>query len=129
MLGHMLSWSRILFLDDDMTGLEADDVREASGLLDVYNAVGLKNVGFPDNSVVCHAYRDAGGHQQSLMAGEPSPSRLSAVIRSFPDIYNEDWFFLLNGDKRLQPAAIAGQVIQDPYDPFRNPDRARARTG
>ena len=126
MLGHMLSWSRVLFLDDDMTGLKADDVRAASGLLDVYNAVGLKNVGFPDNSVVCHAYRDAGGQQQSFIGGGALAVQIKRSNSFFPDIYNEDWFFLLNGDKRLQPAAIAGQVIQDPYDPFRNPDRARA---
>ena len=126
MLGHMLSWSRVLFLDDDMTGLKADDVRKASGLLDVYNAVGLKNIGFPDNSVVCHAYRDAGGQQQSFIGGGALAVQIKRSNSFFPDIYNEDWFFLLNGDKRLQPAAIAGQVIQDPYDPFRNPDRARA---
>jgi hypothetical protein len=126
MLGHMLSWSRVLFLDDDMSGLNADDVRGASGLLDVYNAVGLKNVGFPDNSVVCHAYRDAGGQQQSFIGGGALAVQIKRSDSFFPDIYNEDWFFLLNGDKRLQPAAIAGQVVQDPYDPFRNPDRARA---
>jgi hypothetical protein len=125
MLGHMLSWSRVLFLDDDMTGLKADDVREASGLLAVYNAVGLKNVGFPDNSVVCHAYRDAGGQQQSFIGGGALAVQIKRSNSFFPDIYNEDWFFFLNGDKRLQPTAIAGQVVQDPYDPFRNPHRAR----
>ena len=27
LLSHMLGWSRILFLDDDITGLKPDDVR------------------------------------------------------------------------------------------------------
>jgi hypothetical protein len=44
----------------------------------------------------------------------------------FPDIYNDDWFFLLDGKRGLQPVAAAGQVTQEPYDPFRTPDRARA---
>jgi hypothetical protein len=125
MLSHMLSWSRVLFLDDDITGLQADDMLEVSGLLDIYNAVGLRNVGFPDNSVVCHAYRDAGGKQQSFIGGGALAVQIERSNSFFPDIYNEDWFFLLDGDKRLQPTAVAGQVIQEPYDPFRNPDRAR----
>jgi hypothetical protein len=33
---------------------------------------------------------------------------------------------LLDGRKSLQPVAITGQVIQYPYDPFQNPDRARS---
>jgi hypothetical protein len=44
----------------------------------------------------------------------------------FPEIYNDDWFFLLDGDKGIQPVGVTGQVRQYPYDPFRSPDRARA---
>jgi len=57
-----------------------------------------------------------------------------AVGRSrsfFPDIYNDDWFFLLNGDNRLQPVATvsrggqkAGVVEQLEFDPFGHPSRA-----
>jgi hypothetical protein len=126
MLSYMLDWSRILFLDDDMTGLDADDVREASGLLDIYNAVGLRNVGYPDNSVVCHAYRDAGGQQRTFVGGGALAVDLKRNRSFFPDIFNEDWFFLLDGNKSLQPTAIAGRVVQQPYDPYRTPDRARA---
>ena len=126
MLSYMLDWSRILFLDDDMTGLDANDVREGSGLLDIYNAVGLRNVGYPDNSVVCHAYRDAGGQQQTFVGGGALAVDLKRNRSFFPDIFNEDWFFLLDGNKSLQPTAIAGRVVQQPYDPYRTPDRARA---
>jgi hypothetical protein len=125
-LGHKLGWSRILFLDDDMTGMRANDVEEAGGLLDDYNAVGLRNVGFPDNSVVCHAYRDVGGWQETFVGGGALTVRINDDISFFPDIYNEDWFFLLDGDKGLKPTAIVGQVVQKRYDPYRNPDRARA---
>jgi hypothetical protein len=126
MLSHMLGWSRILFLDDDITRLNPGDVRKASGLLNTYNAVGLQIGGFPDHSVVCHAYRDAGGVQQSFIGGGALAVDVRRSNSFFPDIYNEDWFFLLDGDKWLQPTAVTGQVLQYPYDPFRSPERARA---
>jgi len=126
MLSHMLRWSRILFLDDDITQVNPHDVRKASGLLDTYSAVGLQIGGFPDNSVVCHAYREAGGKQQSFVGGGALAVELTRSKSFFPDIYNDDWFYLLDGDKRLQPTAVSGQVAQYPYDPFRSPGRARA---
>ena len=126
MLSHMLRWSRILFLDDDITQVNPDDVRKASGLLGTHNAVGLQIGGFPDNSVACHAYRQAGGKQQSFVGGGALAVELTRSKSFFPDIYNDDWFYLLDGDKRLQPTAVTGQVVQYPYDPFRSPERARA---
>jgi hypothetical protein len=126
MLGHMLGWARVLFLDDDITGLKPDDVRKASGLLDTYSAVGFQIGGFPDHSVVCHAYKQAGGKQQSFIGGGALAVDMTRSRSFFPDIYNDDWFFLLDGDKRLRPSAMTGQVVQYPYDPFRTPDRARA---
>jgi hypothetical protein len=126
MLSHMAGWSRILFIDDDITGLQPSDVRKASGLLDTYNAVGLRIGGFPDHSVVCHAYLEAGGEQQSFIGGGALAIEVTRSNSFFPDVYNDDWFFLLDGRKSLQPTAVTGQVNQYPYDPFRNPDRARA---
>ena len=126
MLSHMLGWSRILFVDDDITALNPDDVQKASGLLDTHNAVGLQITGFPDNSVVCHAYRQAGGKQQSFIGGGALAVEVNRSNSFFPDIYNDDWFFLLDGYKWLQPTAVTGKVVQSPYDPFRNPERARA---
>lgn len=126
MLSRLAGWSRILFLDDDITGLNPDDVRTASGLLDTHNAVGLGIGGFPDHSVVCHAYRQAGGKQQSFIGGGALAVEVNRAGSFFPDIYNDDWFFLLDGKDSIQPTAVTGQVIQYPYDPFRNPDRARA---
>jgi hypothetical protein len=126
LLSRMLGWSRVLFLDDDITELNPDDVRRASGLLDNYNAVGLHVGGFPDHSVVCHAYRQAGGSQQSFISGGALAVHMERSNSFFPDIYNDDWFFLLTGDKGIQPVGVTGAVRQFPYDPFRNPDRARA---
>jgi hypothetical protein len=126
MLSRMLGWSRVLFLDDDITGLDPDDVRRASGLLDIHNAVGLQVGGFPDHSVVCHAYLQAGGSQQSFVGGGALVVHLDRNDSFFPEIYNDDWFFLLDGEKGIQSVGITGKVRQYPYDPFRTPDRARA---
>jgi hypothetical protein len=124
MLSHMLGWSRVLFMDDDITKLDPDDVRRAGGLLGTHSAVGLRNDGYPDNSVVCHAYRLAGGPQTAFVGAGALAVELSS--RSFfPDIYNDDWFFLLDGDMRLRPTTTTGHVYQHAYDPFRSPARAR----
>lgn len=125
-LSRRLGWSRVLFLDDDITELNPADVRQAIGLLDTHNAVGLQVGGFPDHSVVCHAYRQAGGRQQAFIGGGALAVQVGRSNSFFPEIYNDDWFFLLDGHKGLQPVATAGQVRQNRYDPFRTPDRARA---
>jgi hypothetical protein len=125
MLAIMLGWSRILFLDDDITGLNPDHFRSAVDLLGTYNAVGLQVGGFPDHSVVCHAYQMAGGKQQEFIGGGAMAIEVNRCKSFFPSIYNDDWFFLLDGSDSLQPTAVTGEVIQQPYDPFRNPDRAR----
>jgi hypothetical protein len=126
MLGHIVGWERIIFLDDDIYVSSCDDLTRAVGFLDTYNAVGLSIGGFPDNSVVCHAYRRVGGPQKSFIGGGALAVGLSHNRSCFPNIYNEDWFYLLDAEKGLQPLAITGAVIQRPYDPYRTPDRARA---
>jgi hypothetical protein len=126
MLSRLIGWDRILFLDDDITQLDPDDMRRASGLLSEKYAVGLQVTGFPDHSVVCHAYRLAGGEQEPFIGGGAMAVAVGRSNAFFPDIYNDDWFFLLNEDGGLQPVAVTGMVRQFPYDPFRNEDRARA---
>lgn len=125
-LSRLLGWRRVLFLDDDITGLNPTHVLQASGLLDTHNAVGLRIGGYPDHSVVCHAYRLAGGGQEPFIGGGALAIQVERCNSFFPDIYNDDWFFLLDGDKGIQPVAVTGEVTQNKYDPFRSPDRARA---
>jgi hypothetical protein len=124
-LSHMIGWERIVFLDDDIKVRDPGQLRRAAGLLDTYNAVGLTMGGFPDNSVVCHAYRRVGGTQESFIGGGALVVGLSRSRSFFPDIYNEDWFYLLDAEKGLQTLATSGEAIQRPYDPFRDPERAR----
>jgi hypothetical protein len=124
LLGRMAGWHRVIFLDDDLDGAPAETFRLAAGLLDQYDAVGIINVGFPDNSVLCHAHRLAGGAQDTFIGGGAlalAPSRSQSF---FPDIYNEDWLFLTEHLRRRSVAAV-GEIRQRSYDPFRTPQRAR----
>jgi hypothetical protein len=124
MLSRILGWERVLFLDDDIRVPDPDDLSKATGLLDTHAAVGLHIGGYPDNSVVCHAFRDAGGDQGTFVGGGAMAVEVKRNRSFFPKIYNEDWFFLLDAGKRLQSVAIVGEVLQYPYDPYRV-ERAR----
>jgi hypothetical protein len=124
MLSHMVGWERVVFLDDDIRVPDPDDLSRATGLLNTHAAVGLRIGGFPDNSVVCHAFRDVGGDQGTFVGGGAMAVEVERNRSFFPNIYNEDWFYLLEGGKRLQSVAIVGEVLQYPYDPYRV-ERAR----
>jgi hypothetical protein len=125
-LSRMLGWDRVVFLDDDIRVPCPDDLSKAVGLLDTHNAVGLGIGGFPDNSVVCHAYRAVGGEQDTFIGGGALAVAVTRNRSFFPNIYNEDWFYVLDAGKRLQSVATVGQVLQYPYDPYRTTERARA---
>lgn len=125
LLARRAGWERIVFLDDDITIPEPTDLGKAAGMLDSHDVAGLSIGGFPDNSVVCHAYRDAGGPQDSFIGGGALAINVAASTAFFPKIYNEDWFFLLN-DTQLRTSAKVGLAIQQSYDPFANEQRARS---
>jgi hypothetical protein len=125
LLSHMLRWKRVVFLDDDILVPNPADLSRAVSLLDIHSAVGLNIGGFPDNSMVCHAFREAGGRQRTFIGGGALAVDVKRNRSFFPNVYNEDWFFVLDAGKRLQPVATVGRVLQDPYDPYL-PERARA---
>jgi hypothetical protein len=124
-LSHMLRWERVVFLDDDIWVPNPGDLSRAAGLLDTHAAVGLHVGGFPDNSMVCHAFREAGGWQETFIGGGALAVAVKRNRSFFPNVYNEDWFFVLEAGKRLHSVATVGEVRQYPYDPYRVP-RARS---
>ncbi|WP_328450939.1 hypothetical protein [Amycolatopsis sp. NBC_00438] len=124
LIAVLAGWERILFLDDDITLPDPGDLSVAARLLSEYAAVGLGNAGMPDNSVVCHALRDTGVAQATFIGGGALAVGEAAFGSFFPNVYNEDWFFLLDG-MRLRPSAVTGTAIQHPYDPYRDARRAR----
>jgi hypothetical protein len=124
LLARLAGWQRALLLDDDIYGLESAHARAAAGLLDRYGFVGLENHGYPDNLVVCHAYREVGGAQDQFV-GDGALAVAPTRTRSFfPDTYNADWLFVL-GDSNPPRVAVTGRMRQKDFDPFAKPERAR----
>jgi hypothetical protein len=97
-------------------------------LLTDFDMVALDNDGFPDNSAVCHALRAVGVYQDSFVGGGAMAVPIGEATGFFPNIYNEDWLFLV-GDGQLRRTAVTGKVTQKPFNPFANPARPRAGTG
>ncbi|GAB3159193.1 hypothetical protein GCM10027258_71940 [Amycolatopsis stemonae] len=120
----LAGWKRIVFLDDDIGLPCPEDLSAAAGMLAGHSVVGLANAGMPDNSVVCHALRDVGAAQDVFIGGGALVVGDAAFGSFFPNIYNEDWFFLLDG-LRLRPSAVTGTAFQYDYDPYNDPRRAR----
>lgn len=125
LFGYLAGWRRIVFLDDDIAIPHPQHLTDAAALLSSHDTVGLHIDGFPDNSVVCHAYREAGGPQDTFVGGGAIAVDPTATRSFFPNVYNEDWFFLLD-NVRLRKTTIVGQAVQHAYDPFANTKRARA---
>ncbi|MEU4523167.1 hypothetical protein AB0F52_31220 [Amycolatopsis sp. NPDC024027] len=124
LIAALAGWKRFFFLDDDIVVPDSADLTAAAGLVDDYAVAGLANAGMPDNSVVCHALRDVGVAQHTFIGGGALAVGEAAFGSFFPNIYNEDWFFLLDG-MRMRRSAVIGTAIQQPYDPYRDSRRAR----
>jgi hypothetical protein len=131
-LARMSGWERILFLDDDMTNIQPSHIAAAAYRLHKHSVVALWNHGYPDNSVICHALRkvrrQVGIIQHSFVGGGAMAVAVDRADSFFPNIYNEDWFFMLGYFARepgRSPIAVTGSVAQRGYDPFVQPDRAR----
>jgi hypothetical protein len=125
LLANLMEWRRIVFLDDDIEVPDPRDLGRAAHLLDQYEAVGLSIGAFPDNSVVCHAHRATGGDQRTFIGGGALAVGPELMSSFFPNVYNEDWFFLLDGNQ-LCPATLVGSAVQRRYDPYANVLRAES---
>jgi hypothetical protein len=126
---RQLGWSRLLFLDDDVRGFGPPQAELAMDVLadrpSGPRAVGWAFDDFPDNSMVCHAFRKVGGPQSTFIGGGALAVRVDAAIPHFPRCYNEDWLFLLPYllDRRSE-LVLAGTLEQMPFDPFSVPQAA-----
>ncbi|WP_143175114.1 hypothetical protein [Cryptosporangium aurantiacum] len=116
---------RLFFLDDDLVVPDWVDVlRAASTVGKRHRAAGMRVVGFLDNSVVCHANRLTGGQQDTFVGAGALMVNPQHFTAFFPDVYNEDWFYLLDcaADRAI---GMSGIAAQREFDPFRTPERAR----
>ncbi|TDD55417.1 hypothetical protein E1263_26055 [Kribbella antibiotica] len=124
LLGRLLGWNKLLFVDDDISQLRPVDVRRLTSLLDRHPIASMATREFPDNSVVCHARRLAGFEQDIFVGGAVLGVQLKhPELSFFPDIYNEDWFFFARraAERSLPKAGEVRQLEYLPYD-----DRERA---
>ncbi|MGW0808792.1 hypothetical protein [Nonomuraea sp. NPDC002799] len=124
LLARAMGWQRVIFLDDDIEVGGHGEVAQAAALLDSYDTVGMRIGGYPDNSVVCHAHRLTQGRQDSFVGGGALAVAATREPAFFPNIYNDDWFYLLS-ETALRRLAVTGMVRQRAYDPFDRPIRAR----
>jgi hypothetical protein len=127
LVARMAGWRRLMFLDDDIRHVDPGHVRAAATRIANFRAIGFTFAGQYDNSVVCHAYRDAGGHQGTFVGGGAVVVPIDDETSYFPDVYNEDWLFFLNADGSLGPIGRLGSLTQGRYDPYDKPERARAQ--
>lgn len=121
-LARLTGWENVFFLDDDIKGINSENLERATSILSEHSAVGFQVTAFPDNSVVRHAQRLVGVDPGVQMSG--GALVVNATIGSmgfFPNIYNEDWFFLYDSQSAFYASITAEQQS---YDPFSNPMRA-----
>jgi hypothetical protein len=112
-------------LDDDVTLSRTDNVARLAGQLDRYQVAGMIVREHPDNSVVCHARRDAGLQQDVFLTGAALGVHCNRLPLSFfPDIYNDDWLFFAPEAAARQLPRV-GYAKQPEYDPYARPERAR----
>jgi hypothetical protein len=125
LLGRLLGWRRVLFMDDDIRGLAAVAVRNAAA---ANGHGGVRSAGwmyrdFPDNSVACHALRSSGLRQDVFIGAGALLVELDGWLPFFPPVYNEDWLFWHDFAVRGE-LGLAGAARQIRFDPFDDPQRA-----
>ncbi|MBB5916659.1 hypothetical protein BJY24_005571 [Nocardia transvalensis] len=126
LLSRYAGWNRVFLLDDDVLIERPDDVRTAADLLDDYAVTGLTVHGFPDSSVTVHAWRLLGGTPGTSLAGGALMTAPGTRISFFPEVYNDDWLYLLDGDS-YPPLALTGRAVHDEGSPFDRPDTAASQ--
>lgn len=123
-IARMLSWQRLMFLDDDIFDITEEDVDTLTAGLDEHSVSALIPDEYPDNSVACHAYRLGGGEQGKFASAGGMGVRCDREdLAFFPNIYNEDWFFFSDEAASLKIARV-GVSRQRDYDPYEDPQRA-----
>jgi hypothetical protein len=124
LIAKMLGWQRLMFLDDDISGISKAGIDALAAGLNNHKVSVLIPEWFPDNSVACHAYRLGGGKQGKFASAGGMGVRCDREdLPFFPNIYNEDWFFFADeaANRRINQV---GTSRQKEYDPFEDPERA-----
>jgi hypothetical protein len=128
LLARLMGWRDLLFIDDDVPAMPTKPLRRARAALDDgFTVAGWAFDDFPDHSALCHAYRSLAeptfGEQVPFLGAGGMAVRVSDRTPHFPNIYNEDWFFLVD-QLRAGTVGLVGELGQSPFDPFANPEHA-----
>ena len=124
LLARLNGWGKVLFLDDDVSRVTPQSLLRMAAQLDHAPIAGMEMPSFPDNSVVCHARRKVGLHQDVFVSGAVLAVNCDTPdLGFFPDIYNEDWFFFARAAAQGR-IRFAGEARQAGHDPFADPSRA-----
>lgn len=124
LLGRMLGWERVFFMDDDIRDVAPADIFATIAMLGRYRSVGMRVTDFPDNSVVCHAHRETGAAQDIFISGSVLATNCLQATSFFPEIYNEDWLFFYDDAHSRRLGGSGRNATQLKYDPFSQPQRA-----
>jgi len=108
---------RVILIDDDILLSDSAQVLATLNLLSQFPLIGAKTIGMPDDSVVGHVLRGLGAVEHDFISGQYLGLALDRISFHFPDVYDEDWIFLLLHSLEL-PLARYGTVTQLYYDPF-----------
>ena len=123
-LARLLGWRRLMFLDDDIYRVGERDVAALAAALEDHSVSALIPKRYPGNSVVCHAHRLGGGHQDVFASASGLGVRCDRDgLPFFPNVYNEDWFFFAD-EAASHRIAKVGESRQRKYDPYDDPGRA-----
>lgn len=123
-LARMMGWRRVFFLDDDIGSIDLDGFNSTVSMLGLFSTAGMRVTHYPDNSVVCHAYRETGGIQDVFITGAALAVDCQQNTGFFPDIYNEDWLFFYDAASARRLGSSRSEVTQIEYNPFADPRRA-----
>ncbi len=134
-LAAAMSWRAILFMDDDVfpshkktadaySTLTVSSLRAAMAVFASspdLKVIGWESRDFNDNSVVGHA-RSVSGLAQGVFPGSGAMLVRCEQAPFFPNIYNEDWLFMIacavKSKRPHQTLSVAGSVRQQKYEPF-----------
>jgi len=107
----------ILLVDDDIRGLDNALFTAGATALEKWMVAGVFIDDFPDTSVIGHVELAVGERVIPFLSGSCLFIRSDVPFGFFPQIYNEDWIFMLPHMEGGNICSL-GSIRQEPYDPF-----------
>ncbi len=117
------NFQKIVLIDDDIRGISPEVLEKGCRCLDYYSVAGCFVEDYPDTSIFGHLERASNIPVQTFISGSFLFLTTKNICSFFPQIYNEDWLFMLPFILKKDICSF-GNIQQLEYDPFSNPHRA-----